>query len=72
MKQEIKMLKKKVGFQSVEPVIIERIYERDLTPAQKRRLREVDADVKAGRTDRFITLEEFGREIARRKAHPLE
>ena len=72
MQQEIKMLKKKVGRPIVEPVIIERIAEKDLTPAQKKHLHEVDADIKAGRTNRFVTLEEFRREIARRKAHPLE
>ena len=72
MQQEIKMLKKKLGRPIVEPVIIERLEEKDLTPAQKKHLHEVDADVKAGRSSRFVTLEEFGREIARRKAHPLE
>ena len=72
MRQEIKMLKKKLGRPIVEPVIIERLEEKDLTPAQKKRIREVDADVKAGKTNRFVTLEEFGKEIARRKAHPLE
>jgi hypothetical protein len=72
MQQEIKMLKKKLGRSIVEPVIIERLGEKDLTPAQKRHLHEVDADVKAGKTNKFVTLEEFGREIARRKAHPLE
>lgn len=72
MQQEIKMLKKKLGRPIVEPIIIERLEEKDLTPAQKKRLHEVDADVKAGRTNRFVTLEEFGREIARRKTHPLE
>ena len=72
MQQEIKMLKKKLGRPIVEPVIIERLGEEDLTPAQKKRLHEVDANVKAGKSNRFVTLEEFGREIARRKAHPLE
>ena len=72
MQQEIRMLKKKLGRPIVEPVIIERLDERDLTPAQKRHIHEVDADVKKGRANRFVTLEEFRREIARRKVHPLE
>ena len=72
MRQEIKMLKKKLGRPIVEPVIIERLEEKDLTSAQKKRVHEVDAEVKTGRANRFVTLEEFGREIARRKAHPLE
>lgn len=73
MQQEIKMLKKKLSRPIVEPVLIEKIDERrDLTSAEKRHLREIDADVKAGRMNRFVALEEFGREIARRKAHPLE
>ncbi len=72
MKREIKMLKKKLGRPAIEPIIIERIEEKDLTPAQKKHIHEIDSDVKAGRTNRFVTLEEFGKEIARRKAHPLE
>ena len=72
MQQEIKMLKKRLSRSIVEPIIIERLEEKDLTPTQKKHLCEVDADVKAGETNRFVTLEEFGREIARRKTHPLE
>lgn len=48
MQQEIRMLKKKLGRPIVEPVIIERLDERDLTPAQKRHIHEVDARCKEG------------------------
>lgn len=73
MQQEIRMLKKKLTHPVVEPIIIERIdEEKDLTPAQRRHIREIDAAVKAGKTGRFISLEDFGREISRRRAHPLE
>ncbi len=73
MQQEIKMLKEKITHQAVEPIIIERIdEEKDLTPAQRGHIREIDAAVKAGKTGRFISLEDFGIEIARRKARPLE
>ncbi len=72
MQQEIKMLKKRLSRSIVEPIIIERLEEKDLTPTQKKHLRVVDADVKAVETNRFVLLEEFGREIARRKARRLE
>ncbi len=72
MKQEIKMLKKKLGSPIIEPVIIERISEADLTPAERRHLRKVDVEVKTGKVGNFMSLEEFGKEIAKRKLHPLE
>ncbi len=72
MKQEIKLLKEKLSNPVVEPIIIERISEEDLTLAEKRHIRKVDADVKARRMGKFITLEEFGKAVTKRKGQPLE
>ena len=72
MKQEIKKIKKQIGRPIIEPVFIERINEKDLTSAARRRIHKVDADVKAGKSGGFATLEELAKSIERRRSHPLE
>ena len=72
MKQEIKKIKKRVDRPMLEFVFVERVNENELTPARRKHMNNIDVDVKAGRTKRFLTLEEFAKSIEKRNAHPLE
>ena len=67
IKHRIVGMEKELHQKTVEPIIIEAINDSDLTPRQRKRAAEALADFKAGRTDRFVTLDEFKASLQKRK-----
>lgn len=67
MKQEIEKIKKVQRRTIVEPIIIEKISDNDLTSTERRHIKEARADIKAGRMEKFVTLEELEASIRKRK-----
>lgn len=67
IKHRIVGIEKELHQKTVEPIIIEAINDSDLTPRQRKHAAEALADFKAGRTDRFVTLEEFKASLQKRK-----
>lgn len=58
LKKFVTALDKKVG-KMAHPIIIEKFDEDALTPAEKRHLKRVRDDIKKGRLDKYISIEEF-------------
>ncbi|MGA2160473.1 MAG: hypothetical protein ABSG90_14825 [Dehalococcoidia bacterium] len=58
IRHELEGIKKKLNRPILEPIIIEGISERELTPKEKKHLEDARADLKAGRMSKFVTLDE--------------
>lgn len=58
MKRELQGIRKKLNRPILEPIIIEPVSEREMTAKERKREREAIADFRAGRTGRFVTLDE--------------
>lgn len=67
LENEVRQLKKEMvlikRFFLKEPIIIECLTENDLTKKEKRLLKEAEEDLKKGRKEKFITLEELKNEL---------
>ncbi|MHB1830297.1 MAG: hypothetical protein ACYCO0_02795 [Candidatus Micrarchaeaceae archaeon] len=67
MKQELQEMKKAQSRPVIEQIIIEKIGEGNLTPKERKHLKEARADIKAGRMNKFVTLKEFESSLRKRK-----
>ena len=66
MRHKIEGIEKKLGHQSIVPIIVERVDESELTPKERKHLREARADIKSGRMNKFITLEKAEKKFKNR------
>ncbi|MDE1870459.1 MAG: hypothetical protein KGH71_05790 [Candidatus Micrarchaeota archaeon] len=62
IKRDIKRLKAAVGaldkkvMKMSHPIIIERVDEESLSPAQQKRIKKIRSDIKKGKLDKYLTI----------------